>query len=603
MRLKKMLSMILVVMVVISCFAIGTAQVSAISFTPRLSAPDGSNPYYYDGSYNVYQRYGYGMPNCTAYAFGRAYEILGHEPNLSWYSAENWYGDNIASGAYDYGQTPKVGAIACWTYGYGGHVAVVEDIDDDGNMILSNSAWSGTNFYLTYAHTSDSNPGGNDWWTFQGYIYLIDSAESPKESVKQEDVNEDIEDDDSDDLESINTQLSKVVTDFFINMRSKASVSSNVINVISPNTELNITETKSSDGYTWGKTKYNGGSGWVALDFCSRVDDESTEPSEEQSITPVSNKYKLTDAGAVYLRSSYTTSSSISDVVYKWTELTITETKANDGYTWGKTIYDGVSGWVALDYFTSSDGTPAVQTEDKEIEQKETDSEPSKKPGFYKVEFADYLNMRSDSTLNSDIINCLKNGTELIVTDVKVKDNYSWGKVVYDKKTGWIALDYCELIEKESTNDSEKKVEAVSSNETVEKTTTAATNNEPEVVEETTAPVIEQTTTPETTSPVVEETTTPESTVTVVENKTEEETKPTDNVKTPKTKNKTNIKHIRYCDFNKDGVISVRDISIFDRRLHVFKNQINLNSKGVGYSISNANRGKFLKELISKSIK
>lgn len=67
------------------------------------------------------------MPNCTAYAYGRAYEILGSEPKLSWNNAEQWYGYNKANGYYKYGQTPKVGAIACWSYSYGGgHVAVVE---------------------------------------------------------------------------------------------------------------------------------------------------------------------------------------------------------------------------------------------------------------------------------------------------------------------------------------------------------------------------------------------------------------------------------------------------------------------------------------------
>ena len=64
------------------------------SFTPRLSAPDYSNKYYYNGDYNVFYKYGYGMPNCTAYAYGRAYEILGKEPKLSWNGAGQWYGYN-----------------------------------------------------------------------------------------------------------------------------------------------------------------------------------------------------------------------------------------------------------------------------------------------------------------------------------------------------------------------------------------------------------------------------------------------------------------------------------------------------------------------------
>lgn len=118
------------------------------------------------------------MPNCTAYAYGRAYEILGSEPKLSWNNAEQWYGYNKANGYYKYGKTPKVSAIACWSYnGGGGHVAVVEKVEN-GQITFSNSAWSGKNFYLSYASTSDKNAGGNGWWNFQGYIYLGDFSGS-----------------------------------------------------------------------------------------------------------------------------------------------------------------------------------------------------------------------------------------------------------------------------------------------------------------------------------------------------------------------------------------------------------------------------------------
>ena len=157
---------------------------SALTFTARLTAPDYDNKYYYSDM-NVFTKYGYGMPNCTAYAWGRVYEITGTRPALPTSSAECWYGDNMSSGAYDYGQTPRLGAIACWSYGgSGGHVAVVESINTStGEMILSNSAWSARYnssippFYLTYANVNDSNPGGSSWWIFQGYIYAVDTPD------------------------------------------------------------------------------------------------------------------------------------------------------------------------------------------------------------------------------------------------------------------------------------------------------------------------------------------------------------------------------------------------------------------------------------------
>ena len=61
-----------------------------MAYSPRLSAPSTSNKYYY--KLNPYYQSGFGLPNCTCYAFGRFYEILGSKPKLSLRNAENWYG-------------------------------------------------------------------------------------------------------------------------------------------------------------------------------------------------------------------------------------------------------------------------------------------------------------------------------------------------------------------------------------------------------------------------------------------------------------------------------------------------------------------------------
>ena len=173
--LKRIPAVVVTVAILFSTvFSMSVFANAASSFTPRLSAPPSSNKYYYS-NLNLFYKYGYGMPNCTAYAYGRAYEILGSEPNLCRYSAEEWYDYNKKGGYYDYGKTPKLGAIACWYYDNGGgHVAVVEKIEN-GTITFSNSAYSGENFYLSYASTSDKNAGGNSWWNFQGYIYIIEN--------------------------------------------------------------------------------------------------------------------------------------------------------------------------------------------------------------------------------------------------------------------------------------------------------------------------------------------------------------------------------------------------------------------------------------------
>ena len=242
-------------------------KVSAATFTPRLTAPSYDNKYYYNGNYNIFYSAGYGMPNCTCYAYGRAYEILGYEPDLSWGSAYMWYDYNRTYGYYDYGQTPRVGAICCWSYGSGGHVAVVEKIDSDGLMTISNSAYGSTNFYLTYAYTWDSNPGGNSYWNFQGYIYLLDEDEVI-EPVTTKPVATTKPTQPASQASDYETGYYTVDAQPYLNMRSGAGTNSNIIKAVPDNTVLNVTKTVYSGGIDWGYTTYKNTNGWVALGFC-----------------------------------------------------------------------------------------------------------------------------------------------------------------------------------------------------------------------------------------------------------------------------------------------------------------------------------------------
>lgn len=157
-----------------------TAASARASFSERTTAPDASNGYYYS-NLNVFYSAGlapghyiddYG--NCTWYAWGRAYEILGTRPNLSVNQASVWYSQNETSGAYACSKNvPKVGAIACWS----NHVAVVERVNADGTILLSESVaisgLSATGFLFKTRTESGSSPY-NYGDTFYGYIYLGD---------------------------------------------------------------------------------------------------------------------------------------------------------------------------------------------------------------------------------------------------------------------------------------------------------------------------------------------------------------------------------------------------------------------------------------------
>ena len=123
--------------ILLSIVMIGSLFVSpafAASFTSRTTAPASSNTYYYSSA-NPFYSAGY-AGECTWYAYGRAYEILGKKPNLSTRGATEWFNYNETNKAYPSGTTPKVGAIA-WSPT--GHVLVVEAIKSDGTPIFSES--------------------------------------------------------------------------------------------------------------------------------------------------------------------------------------------------------------------------------------------------------------------------------------------------------------------------------------------------------------------------------------------------------------------------------------------------------------------------------
>ncbi len=154
-------------------------------FKARLIAPLKTNPFYYSNM-NVFYKYVGPQPNCTRHAFGRFAEICGELLPVikgdARGNAEDWYDVIKATGKYCCSDKPRLGAVACWKVGKirngndgAGHVAVVEEIMPNGDILTSNGAWEGPEFYLETYH---ANKGYN--WTskksgkkyvFQGFIY------------------------------------------------------------------------------------------------------------------------------------------------------------------------------------------------------------------------------------------------------------------------------------------------------------------------------------------------------------------------------------------------------------------------------------------------
>lgn len=150
------------------------------AFTPRKTAPSYTNPYYLKKGYGGYNRCiliqgNSCLANCVGYAFGRCLESGGKTANaqLPTCNAEDWYATAKANGM-KVGSKAKVGAIPVWKSGNFwtgadgcGHVGFVEDKYPDGSILVSQSNYGGTRFFMTVIKPPYSIFGQ----TFVGFIY------------------------------------------------------------------------------------------------------------------------------------------------------------------------------------------------------------------------------------------------------------------------------------------------------------------------------------------------------------------------------------------------------------------------------------------------
>ena len=156
----------------------GYSGFRSMGYVPRTTNP-GTGGRFYNSVDNPYPSPGW---NCTWYAFGRAYEILGYRPPLPERSnARDWWGYNQRTKAFPTGNEPRPGAIACWwgdniEYIYG-HVTVVEKVEN-GVVYTSSSSYGRRGkgslgaFDFRYRRM-DNLPG------FQGYIYIYNKPAPP----------------------------------------------------------------------------------------------------------------------------------------------------------------------------------------------------------------------------------------------------------------------------------------------------------------------------------------------------------------------------------------------------------------------------------------
>lgn len=178
-----------------------------MGFEKRIVIPEKGNPYYnrkVNGGYGTSIQ-GYPLcegltclANCVGYAAARFNEIGNYG---------EWKYFNYPPNAEDFwkqepnlkrGQEPKLGAIMVWE-GIGskaGHVAVVEEIGEEGNWVLTSESGYGCAkpFWTQQRFKGTGNWGAGNDYKFLGFIYQPTDLPPSERTIKEGDQGSDVKD-------------------------------------------------------------------------------------------------------------------------------------------------------------------------------------------------------------------------------------------------------------------------------------------------------------------------------------------------------------------------------------------------------------------------
>lgn len=174
------------------------AQSIALSsgYKERLTIPSSGNKFYIrsdSGGYSTAIEGTYPHTNglnvfcnCVGYAVGRFHEIDNHT-TFDYYYPNNpgaTFNKVVAAGKLKTGSTPRVGAAVVWSNdGNSGHIAIVERVIDSNTILTSESAYGGTDFYMTTRSNSNGNWGSSR--RCMGFIYHPNVSASATSSGSQ----------------------------------------------------------------------------------------------------------------------------------------------------------------------------------------------------------------------------------------------------------------------------------------------------------------------------------------------------------------------------------------------------------------------------------
>ena len=220
-------------------------------------------------------------------------------------------------------------------------------------------------------------------------------------------------------------------SDGVANFRTGPGMEYGIITPIYNGNNLRVTAVSKNytDGLVWGQAVYNGNTGWVSMLLTSVYDMETASVANyDVTVSQQENIYLRKGPGSEYEELARPKNGQA---------LRIDRTMVNsfDGRPWGRTTYNGMQGWVSLDWTTRNSSQTYNQTQNVAFYNNTYYAVVGASDGF--------VNLRYGAGLDYGIVQPLYNGSELYVTATlkNSADGLVWGYTTYNGNSGWFSID------------------------------------------------------------------------------------------------------------------------------------------------------------------
>ena len=225
--------------------------------------------------------------------------------------------------------------------------------------------------------------------------------------------------------------VTTISSDGVANFRTGPGMDYGVITPIYNGNNLRVTAVTKNDkdGLVWGQATYNGYTGWVSMVLTSVYDMETASVANyDVTVSQQDNIYLRRGPGAEYESLARPKNGQV---------LRIDRTMINswDGRPWGRTTYNGMQGWVSLDWTTRNSSATYNQTQNVTFYNNTYYGVVGASDGF--------VNLRSGAGLGYSILTPIYNGNELFITATfkNSTDGLVWGYTSFNGYSGWFSID------------------------------------------------------------------------------------------------------------------------------------------------------------------